>query len=547
MADTFDVVVIGFGPVGQMISTQLGQAGHSVAAFERQPALYGLSRAGHIDDEIMRTLQKVGAGEEFREDSVAWELYDMRSKAFGGDLLLSLDWSYIGPHGWPSHSIFYQNNLEMALNRQVQATGTVEINMHHECISFDQDDDGVTVTVRDRQGNAERTIRAKYLVAADGANSFVRQSLGITTTKGMDGPYQLVVDTEQKRPLSFEFDNGQFADPERPGCLFQLGKTHRRWEFTLLPHEKPEDMTLERVWELLSPWVTPEDVEILRYPVYRFTESMTDQWQDGRIFLIGDASHVLWPFAGEGMCNGIRDASTIAWRLDLVLRGVADPAVLDTYMDDRKPNMQAWTDLSREIGLPCIITDPDIAAQRDAGMKAAQADPSLAPPIPVIPGPTAFSRPGDPAAGAIAINGKVTVGETSGLLDDVVGAGWQLITTDGAAVEELSAAHRQLLTDVGVHVVVVGGEGSGAPVISEDLTGWLSGLGKVAVLARPDFYLYGGALDAEDVSGLLEDFTASLRGERTAPLGVASMGVSGDSVHRADPTGQAVNAGSVNA
>ena len=83
----------------------------------------------------------------------------------------------------------------------------------------------------------------------------------------------------QKRPLNFEFDNGQFADPERPGCLFQLGKTHRRWEFTLLPDEKPEDFTLDRVWELLEPWVTPEDVEVIRYPVYQFRESMTDQWQ----------------------------------------------------------------------------------------------------------------------------------------------------------------------------------------------------------------------------------------------------------------------------
>ena len=272
MADTYDVVVIGFGPVGQMISTQLGQAGHRVAAFERQAQLYGLSRAGHIDDEIMRTLQKVGAGEEFREDAVAWQLYDMRTKAFGGDLLLSLDWSYIGPHGWPSHSIFYQNNLELALNHQVRPTGNVEINMHHEAISFDS---GRRRGHRHRPGPARRrrAHRPRQVPRSPptGRTASCAASSGITTTKGMDGPYQLVVDTVQKRPLSFEFDNGQFADPERPGCLFQLGKTHRRWEFTLLPDEKPEDMTLDRVWELLEPWVTPEDVEVIRYPVYRFT------------------------------------------------------------------------------------------------------------------------------------------------------------------------------------------------------------------------------------------------------------------------------------
>ncbi len=515
MTDTYDVVVIGFGPVGQIASTLLGQAGHRVAAFERHAQLYGLSRAGHIDDEVMRTLQKVGAGEEFRDDAVTWQMYDMRNKAFGGDLLLSLDWSYVGPHGWASHSIFYQNNLELALSHRAEATGNVDVSMSSECVSFSQDDTGVTVTVRDRQSGQERTIRSKYLVAADGASSFVRQSLGITTTKGTDGPFQLVVDTVQKRPLSFEFDNGQFADPERPGCLFQLGKTHRRWEFTLKPDEKPGDFTLDRVWELLAPWVTPDDVEVIRYPVYQFVESMTEQWQVGRIMLAGDAAHLTWPFAGEGMCNGVRDASSLAWRLDLILRGVADAAVLESYMDDRKPNMQAWIDLSRAIGLPCIITDPEIAAMRDAGMIAAQSDPSLAPPIPVIPGPVAFSRPGDSCAGAIAINGTVASGGRTGLLDDVIGAGWQLISTDGDAVDDLSDAHRKLLADLGAHAVVVGPEGSGAPVVSDELVGWLSGMGKIAVLARPDFYLYGGAADPGDLSQLLEDFASSLTGQRT--------------------------------
>ena len=126
---------------------------------------------------------------------------------------------------------------------------------------------------------------------------------------------------------------------------------------------------------------------------------MTDEWQRGRIFLAGDAAHMLWPFAGEGMCNGIRDASTLAWRFDLVLRGLAAPALLDSYEADRKPNMQGWTDLSREIGLPCIITDPEIAAQRDARFKAVQQDPSLAPPVPVPPGPMAFARAGDDPPG----------------------------------------------------------------------------------------------------------------------------------------------------
>jgi 2-polyprenyl-6-methoxyphenol hydroxylase-like FAD-dependent oxidoreductase len=521
--DQYDVVVIGFGPCGQMASLQLGQMGHNVIAIERHPQLYGLSRAGHVDDEIMRTFDRVGAGEEFREDAVAWELYDMRNKAFGGDLLMSLDWSQIGPHGHRGHWIFYQNNLELALNHRIHELDNVEVHMDHEVIDIDQDDDGVIVRYRNRQSGEERTIRAQYAVAADGDNSFVRRHLGITTTPGNAGPLQLVIDTVQKRELSFEFDNGQFADPERPGCLFQLGKTHRRWEFTLLPDEKAEDMTLDRVWELLEPWVTPEDVEVLRYPVYQFRESMTDEWRRGRIFLIGDAAHILWPFAGEGMCNGLRDASALTWRLDLVIRGLADASVLDSYEGDRKPNMQGWTDLSREIGIPCIITDPEAAAGRDGFLKAVQQDPSLMPPPTIPPGPTAFSRDADPLAGAPAVQGQVRDGDTVGLFDDVVGRGFQLIATDPAVLDGLTEENREFLASIGTVVASVGDEN--ATVVDEEGTyaGWFSTHGRVAVLARPDFWLYGSAADAEDVNALVADLRTSLTSARTADSQPASV------------------------
>lgn len=516
--DQYDVVVIGYGPCGQMASLQLGQAGHSVIALERHPQLYGLSRAGHIDDEIMRTLDRVGAGEEFREDAVAWELYDMRNKAFGGDLLLSLDWSVIGPHGHRGHWIFYQNNLELALNHRIRELANVEVHMGHEVVAIDQDADGVIVRYRNRKNGDERTIRAQYAVAADGANSFVREQLGITTTPGHDGPLQLVIDTVQKRELSFEFDNGQFADPERPGCLFQLGKTHRRWEFTLLPGETPEDMTLDRVWDLLEPWVTPEDVEVLRYPVYQFRESMTDEWRRDRIFLIGDAAHILWPFAGEGMCNGLRDASALTWRLDLVLRGLADTSVLDSYEGDRKPNMQGWTDLSREIGLPCIVTDPEAAAQRDQFLLAAQQDPTLMPPPTIPPGPVAFSRTADPLAGAPAVQSQVRRGDQVGLFDDVVGRGWQLLATDPAVLERLDQSNRAFLESIGAIVASVGDES--ATVIDElgTYAGWFAEHGRVAVLARPDFYVFGSAADITDVNTLVMELRTALTGQAQASL-----------------------------
>ncbi len=276
--------------------------------------------------------------------------------------------------------------------------------------------------------------------------------------------------------------------------------------------EDPNDYTIDTVWERLKPWVSPEDVEVLRWPIYRFRESMAQEWRRDRIFLIGDAAHTLWPFAGEGMCNGLRDAASITWRLDLVLKGIASPRVFDTYQDDRQPNMQGWTDYSREIGLPCIVMDKEAAAGRDQFLFAVQQDPSLMPPVTIPPGPTAFSREADPTAGLTAVQGQVRAGERQGLLDDVAGRGFQLITTSQEVVEALTEQERAALERIGASIIVIGAAGSGAPI--EDVNGtyrdWFESLDRVAVIARPDYYLFGSATDRDDVHQLLGSLSDAL-------------------------------------
>ena len=203
-----------------------------------------------------------------------------------------------------------------------------------------------------------------------------------------------------------------------------------------MPGEKPEDFTLDRVWELLEPWVGPEDVEVLRYPVYQFRESMTDEWRRDRIFLIGDAAHILWPFAGEGMCNGLRDASAsrpgastwccAAW---------PTPRVLDTYEADRKPNMQGWIDLSREIGLPCVVTDPEAAAQRDGFLKAVQQDPSPDAAARRSPARRRSPPPATRSPERPRVQGRSARGDRSACSTTWSGKGFQLIATDPSVLD----------------------------------------------------------------------------------------------------------------
>ena len=104
----------------------------------------------------------------------------------------------------------------------------------------------------------------------------------------------------------------QICDPARPTTFIPMCGARRRWEFMLLPGESVSDMeTPERIAELLAPWVTPDDVEIVRAVVYTFHAVLAQPWRDRRVLLIGDAAHQMPPFLGQGMCSGVRDAHSI--------------------------------------------------------------------------------------------------------------------------------------------------------------------------------------------------------------------------------------------
>lgn len=514
--DDYDIVVAGYGPVGQMLCALLARAGHRVAAFEKYSQLYGLSRAGHVDDEIMRMMQKIGAQEEFQADTAPWPLLEIRTEGIGGELLMAMDWSQPGRHGWAQHWHMFQNSLEVSIDRQVRASGLVDVSFDTEVTGFEQDDHGVTVTVRGTAGGAERAVHGRHLVGADGANSLVRKSLGITGITQPSGTRQIVIDTREKRTLTFDYDMGMYVNPARPGFLMRMGHSHRRWEFTLHSHETAADFADEgRLWELLAPWVGPDDVEILRAPVYEFRDFMADEWQRDNVFLVGDAAHAMWPFAAEGMCSGMRDASALAWRLDLVLRGLASRSVFDSYVEERKPNVQVWTDISRITGQLCIQTDPDIAAQNIAHMRQWLTDPSTAPAFPAPPGPVVFVRPEDVAAGLAFPQGDVAVSDVAGKFDDLVGTGWVLLVSEPDALDLLDDGQRALLAALNATTAVLAPEG---PVV--DLAGiytdWLTSLGAVAVLARPDFHVFGTAASATEVPTLITALADVLAGRGSA-------------------------------
>ena len=129
----------------------------------------------------------------------------------------------------------------------------------------------------------------------------------------------LVVDVALHEPRVFDPPNLQVCDPRRPTTVVSGGPGRRRWEFMCLPGETLETLDEEAAaWAFLEPWdVRPDNATMVRHAGYRFRARWATRWHEGRIFLAGDAAHQTPPFAGQGMCAGLRDAANLAWKLDL--------------------------------------------------------------------------------------------------------------------------------------------------------------------------------------------------------------------------------------
>jgi 3-(3-hydroxy-phenyl)propionate hydroxylase len=498
-----DVVIVGYGPVGQALATLLGRAGHRVLVFERFPQIYGLPRAVHLDHEIMRLLQSLGLAELLAPEMIPIDRYQW----FGadGEPLLRFDLQGPAPSGWHPSYMFFQPELEAVLDRAGCAHPGVTVERGWTAERLVESDTAVELEVR--RGDETRTVRAAWVVGADGANSFVREASGIARRDLGFQERWLVVDAEPNDmdALAHLPTACQWCDPVRPTTQMQSGPRHRRWEFMLLPGEQPSELEdPERVWSLLEPWYRPQDGSLTRRAVYEFRSMLAERMRRGRVLLVGDAAHLTPPFLGQGLCSGLRDAANVAWKLDLVLRGVTDEALLDTIEVERQPQNEAIISMAVELGRILCQLDPQAAAERDAMVRQAPQPPP--PQIAPLTGGVLHGG-GDPLAGALSVQGTVALAGREGLLDDVAGGGFQLIAAGGDPLAFLSVDQRGLVDELAMTVASL----DDLHDVDGRLSTWLAEHGAHAVLVRPDFYVFGSASSPQEVPALLDDLRSRLQ------------------------------------
>jgi len=342
-----DVTVVGCGPVGATLAILLRSRGFSVTMLERHPDIYHLPRAVMMDDEIRRMLQN-----HDMEHHLAPLLQPMRGaefvdKDFNHLMGVTMEADAVGPLGHPTSNAHYQPELD-ALLRTIARERGADIHLGETLVDISQDASSTTATTA-----AGDTVTSKWLVGCDGANSTVRSLLGIEIEDlGFDQDW-LVVDVDLPRSDSVDLPviAQQVCDPARPSTFVPGVRRHRRWEFQIQDGETHEEMTdHDRVWQLIEPWMRPDQGRIVRAVVYRFHAMVANSMRDGRVFLAGDSAHQMPPFLGQGLNTGMRDAMNLTWKLDFLERGIASDRLLDSYESERKPHAREVVAHAADVG-----------------------------------------------------------------------------------------------------------------------------------------------------------------------------------------------------
>ena len=254
---------------------------------------------------------------------------------------------------------------------------------------------------------------------------------------------------------------------------------------------------------------------MVRAAVYRFHSLIAERWRDGRVFLLGDAAHQTPPFFGQGLCHGIRDAANLSWKLQTVLAGDADPAILDSYQRERLPHARAVIEVSMRTGRYVCTIDPAAAARRDAEMRARPPQPQaeLIPPLAdgLLGGDTA------PGRGKRFVQRGVLADGVAMRLDDAIGDGFALLATDRGSLADEAAPVRSFMIVPPCGTAEADGC---ATLVDRDgaLAAWFDTHDCAGLILRPDRYVFGTFADAAGARALVADLARQLGRATAVPL-----------------------------
>lgn len=546
-----DVLIVGAGPVGLTLANALGFYGVRTTVIEARDALIDYPRGVGLDDESLRAFQAVGMVDRVLPHTNPNQI--MRFVNGKGRLLAEISPSE-QPYGWPRRNGFVQPLVDAELLAGLDRFDRVRVRWDAKLDGLTQTGDHAEAAVVDSQGRRE-TLRARYLVGCDGGRSTARRLIG-ASFEGTTSPTRWLVVDLRTDPLG----NPNVyvgADPRRPFVSVSLAHGIRRFEF-MVRDDEPDELAddPEFLAGLMARHIPyPRDVEVIRKRVYTHHSRIAGEFGSGRVFLAGDAAHLMPVWQGQGYNSGIRDAANLGWKLAAVVRGDAGPELLGSYDVERRAHAKAMIDLSTTVGKFVSPTGRGVAAVRDAVAVAASIVPAVKryivemrfKPMPrYTRGAVTYlhSDPSTTPVGQQFIQPRVDTRTGQNLLlDDVLGpwfsvlcwnndprtvlgaerARWAALGARLVALRPLSQLHSADADDDGIEVV---GDRDGA------LKRWFDGQKASVVFLRPDRFVAGACIaqHAPEVSRALAEELSLEPGEHddTGPVLHVAQPSSGD-------------------
>ncbi len=518
--DIFDVAISGYGPTGMAAASLLARRGHRVIVFERHGSLYGAPRVATIDGESARIIQAAGDHKEALRNSSPRLRYLLANGE--GQVLVDFDWSGTHVCGHPYRISLHQPDVEDALDAAARAAGAV-IQQGWAVAGLGQEGDHVSVSAQNNTGQTQ-AIKARYMIGADGARSTTRELLGIERESWPFRGAWLTFDCTRRRALPNFLGvspDGRiaatFCAPQgRAHSIIPLGRDVIRVTFQIDPDaDRTAVMTRESAYRYLKNvhGLTQDDVDVFRPAMHVFEGKLAKNWRAGRIFIGGDAAHAMTPFMGQGGCSSLRDAVNLSWKLDLVLRGIAKDALLDTYESERKPHARFYVDGSDKLGALAFIDDPDEAAQRDRRYIGQTAVPSLPEPK-IESGIIHLDAKGKPVApaGEVGPQGRVRWSGSEGLFDDLFGWGFQILWRGASPAAILGEA--QLAKLKSLNCAMAGFSPDVSNTCVQDVDGVYARFFEAhevnGLIVRPDFVVHSGARSTADLRARVDELIAQL-------------------------------------
>jgi 3-(3-hydroxy-phenyl)propionate hydroxylase len=523
----YDVIIVGMGPVGALCANLAGMWGLKALVVDKSETVYTNPRAMGFDHEVMRVFGNIGLADEIAGHVMPYRPSEYRTT--GSALIKRID-AAKPPFalGWAPNYVFSQPPVERALRGKIADLKSVTVELGSDVLSVDSTGSQAAVRILSKDGT-ERTLTADYVLACDGGTSPIRTRLGLKMEDlAFDEPW-LVVDVILNEGAGEHLPktNVQFCELARP-CTFVVGPgQHRRWEFMINPDEQPTEISQpEAIRKLISRWLPETDYQLWRASAYRFHALILEQWQSDRVFFLGDAAHMTPPFLAQGMCQGIRDALNLVWKLALVKGGLAAPAFLTTYQAERIPHVRQTTLAAKEFGAVICERDSEKAAIRDARLiRQMTENPEGTVRQSLIPGLSqGFVAQVAPAGELFPQPMVINHAGKTALLDEFTGQSFRVVIAPGFDASALLRCLRssQSLKGLPIHVVRLVGPQQPGPRTADDyqevngvLARWLESRGCNVVIVRPDHYVYGGAVTVAWAMELLEGMELALWCKKT--------------------------------